>query len=127
MSGAFNTLSTPISGVFAIDRIRRGDHRGFLSRLFSADEFAQWGWAGPIAQVNHTYTALRGTIRGMHFQVPPKAEKKLVICLKGSVCDVAVDLRNASPTFLRSHMEILTRKTAGRSSFRRAARMAFRR
>ena len=94
--------------VFTIERARRGDSRGFLSRLFSADDLSGWGWDKPIAQINHTYTAARGTIRGMHFQVAPKAEKKIIMCLKGAVCDVAVDLRRGSPAFLRYHMETLS-------------------
>jgi dTDP-4-dehydrorhamnose 3,5-epimerase-like enzyme len=55
-----------------------------------------------------SYTAARGTIRGMHFQFAPKAEKKIIFCLKGAVCDVAVDLRRGSRAFLRHHMETLT-------------------
>jgi dTDP-4-dehydrorhamnose 3,5-epimerase len=108
MSATFAATLTPISGVVCVDRRLRGDHRGFLARLFSADEFASLGWDGPVAQINHTYTAKKGAIRGLHFQVPPKAEKKLVTCLRGAVCDVAVDLRNGSPTFLQHHMEVLS-------------------
>ena len=59
-------------------------------------------------QVNHTLTAKRGTVRGLHFQCPPYAETKLVNCLRGEVFDVAVDLRQGSPTFLQWHAEILT-------------------
>ena len=108
MSETFLATATPISGVVCIERRLRGDHRGFLTRLFSADEFAPLGWDVAIAQINHTYTAKKGAIRGMHFQVPPKAEKKLVSCLRGAVCDVAVDLRHGSRTFLQHHKEILS-------------------
>ena len=108
MSGAFAAIPTPISGVVCVERRLRGDHRGFLARLFSADEFAAFGWDAPVAQINHTYTAKKGAIRGMHFQFPPKAEKKLVTCVRGAVCDVAVDLRNGSPTFLQHHKETLS-------------------
>jgi dTDP-4-dehydrorhamnose 3,5-epimerase len=108
MSAAFITTPAALAGVLTVERVRRGDHRGFLSRLFSADEFAHWGWNGPVVQINQTYTAAKGTIRGMHFQFAPKAEKKLIMCLKGAVCDVAVDLRQASPTLLRHHMETLS-------------------
>jgi len=108
VDGAFSITLTPIKGVFAVGRRPRRDHRGFLTRLFCVDEFAPLGWAGAIAQINHTYTSNSGTIRGMHFQHPPRAEKKLVICVRGTVCDVAVDLRAGSPTFLQHHKEILS-------------------
>ena len=108
MSGTFAATLTPISGVVCVERRLRGDDRGFLARLFSADEFASLGWIVPVAQINHTYTAKKGAIRGMHFQVPPKAETKLVTCLRGAVCDVAVDLRNGSPTLLKHHKEVLS-------------------
>jgi dTDP-4-dehydrorhamnose 3,5-epimerase len=108
MSGSLSVGATALPEVFTIERSRRGDSRGYLSRLFSADDFSGCGWNKPIVQINHTYTAARGTIRGMHFQFAPKAEKKIVLCLKGAVCDVAVDLRHGSPTFLRHHMETLS-------------------
>jgi dTDP-4-dehydrorhamnose 3,5-epimerase len=59
-------------------------------------------------QINHTLTAKRGTVRGLHFQYPPHAEIKIVSCLHGEVFDVAVDLRQGSPTFLHWHAEILS-------------------
>lgn len=108
MSETFVTSLTPIRGVVSVERRARGDHRGFLARLFCIDELAPAGWDRPVAQINHTYTARMGTIRGMHFQTPPKAEKKLVICLRGTICDIAVDLRSGSPTFLQHHKEILS-------------------
>ena len=104
----FRIQSTPLSGLQVITRQMLGDHRGFLSRLFCADELAQAGWTKPIAQINHTYTAKKGTVRGMHFQHPPHAEMKLVSCIRGEVWDVAVDLRANSPTFLHWHAEVLS-------------------
>ena len=62
----------------------------------------------PIAQINHTLTRNKGAVRGLHFQHPPYAEIKMVSCLKGEVLDIAVDLRNDSPTFLQWHGEILS-------------------
>ena len=108
MGEAFSAKPTAIKGVHLIERHLRGDDRGFLARLFSADEFVPLGWDGAIAQINHTYTSAGGTIRGLHFQRAPRSEKKLVICLRGTVCDVAVDLRKGSPTFLQHHKEILS-------------------
>lgn len=98
----------PLAGLKRIERQRLGDARGFLSRLFCAEELAAVGWARPIAQVNQTVTAKRGTVRGLHFQHPPHAEMKLVSCLRGEVWDVAVDIRAGSQTFLRWHAERLS-------------------
>ena len=95
-------------GLKLIERAQKGDNRGFLSRIFCANELAHAGWHGPIEQINHTYTAKQGAVRGMHFQVSPFAEKKLVSCIRGEVWDVAVDLRKGSSTFLRWHAQRLT-------------------
>lgn len=97
----FTITDTSLSGLKVIERQCLGDARGFLSRLFCSDELTAAGWIKPIAQINQTYTAKAGTIRGMHFQYPPHAEMKLVSCLRGAVFDVAVDLRAGSPTFLK--------------------------
>lgn len=98
----------PLAGLKRVERQRRGDTRGFLARVFCADELRGAGWTDPVAQINHTYTARKGTVRGMHFQRPPHAEMKLVSCLRGEVWDVAVDIRAGSPTFLRWHAEVLS-------------------
>lgn len=98
----------PLTGLKLVERQRLGDSRGFLSRIFCADELAVAGWQKPIAQINHTYTARQGTVRGMHFQQPPHSEMKLVSCLRGKVWDVAVDLRASSGTFLQWHAEKLS-------------------
>jgi len=100
--------NTPISGVHVIERKPISDPRGFFSRLFCAEELAGAGWIKPIIQINHTYSSAKGTLRGLHFQHPPKAEMKLVICLKGSIYDVAIDLRRRSATFLKHHHEVLS-------------------
>ena len=76
--------------------------------MFCAEELRAAGWKWPISQINHALTKAAGTVRGMHFQYPPKAEAKLVSCLRGAVWDVAVDLRKDSPTFLRWHAEELS-------------------
>lgn len=104
----FAVTDLPLAGLKLVARQRLGDSRGFLSRLFCAEELAAAGWAKPISQINHTYTAMRGTVRGMHFQRPPDAEMKLVSCLRGEVWDVAVDVRAGSSTFLHWHAEILS-------------------
>lgn len=108
MSGRLIITATAIPGVHIVERKPVGDERGFLARLFCADELTVAGWTRPVAQVNHTLTALRGTVRGMHFQYPPHAEMKLVTCIRGAIYDVAVDLRHGSPTFLAHHAHILS-------------------
>jgi dTDP-4-dehydrorhamnose 3,5-epimerase len=108
MSQRFAFTELPLSGLILIHRKRMGDGRGYLERLFCARELAETGWTDPIKQINQTYTAKTGTVRGMHFQYPPHAEKKLVMCMKGRVYDVAVDIKKKSPTFLKWHGEILS-------------------
>ena len=100
--------TTALRGVSVVTRTRREDARGFFSRFFCAEELAATGFALPIAQVNHTLTRRRGSVRGLHFQHPPHAEAKFVSCLRGEVFDVAVDLRRGSPTFLQWHGEMLS-------------------
>lgn len=97
----FQIVDTPIPGLKIVERTRRSDERGFLARLFCAQELAPAGWNKPIAQINQTLTRRAGTVRGLHFQLPPHAEMKLVNCIRGKVWDVAVDLRRGSPTFLK--------------------------
>jgi dTDP-4-dehydrorhamnose 3,5-epimerase len=104
----FSVTDLPLEGLKRIDRERLSDGRGFLSRLFCAEELGAAGWPGPVAQINHTYTAARGTVRGMHFQSPPHAEVKLVSCVRGEVWDVALDIRTGSKTLLRWHAERLS-------------------
>jgi dTDP-4-dehydrorhamnose 3,5-epimerase len=84
------------------------DARGSFARLFCDEELAGAGWPWAIRQANHSVTRHAGSIRGMHFQHPPHAEAKLVMCLRGAVCDVAVDLRAGSPTLLRWAMHELS-------------------
>jgi dTDP-4-dehydrorhamnose 3,5-epimerase len=73
------------------------DERGAFARIFCADALSQIGWPGPVAQINHSRTEKAGTLRGMHYQRPPHAEAKLVVCIRGAVHDVAVDVRKDSP------------------------------
>jgi dTDP-4-dehydrorhamnose 3,5-epimerase len=99
---------TGIAGLTIVERSRIGDARGFLCRLFCSEELQAAGWRKPIAQINHTMTRRRGTVRGMHYQTPPHSEMKLVSCLRGEVWDVAVDIRRGSPTFLQWRAERLS-------------------
>lgn len=108
----FEITETGIDGLRVVGRKQIGDARGFLCRLFCEGELADAGWSGHIAQINHTMTARRGTVRGMHFQLPPHAETKLVSCIRGQVWDVAVDLRAESPTLLHWRAEVLSAENA---------------
>ncbi len=104
----FRIVDTTLSDLKVVVRERRTDERGFLSRLFCAEDLAAAGWRGGIAQINQTVTHRPHSVRGLHFQRPPHAEAKLVSCLHGRVWDVAVDLRAASPTLLHWHAEELS-------------------
>ena len=101
MTARFDVETTAIDGLLVLRRRRIADARGHLSRLFCAEELAEIGWRGPVAQVNASASRFAGTVRGMHFQKPPFSEIKLVTCLSGRILDVAVDLREESPTFLQ--------------------------
>jgi len=88
-----------IEGIFSIAPIKRGDHRGFFSETYSKDALAAAGIVANFVQDNHVYSAKRGVLRGLHFQVPPRAQVKLVRCTRGAILDVNVDIRRGSPTY----------------------------
>lgn len=95
---------TPIAGAWVVETTPGSDARGRLTRLFCNATFAEaTGRDLRFVQVNHTVTAHRGTVRGLHWQRAPHAETKLIRCIRGRVWDVAVDLRRGSPTFGRWH------------------------
>ena len=88
-----------INGVLLIAPRRIADHRGFFSETFRADLLAENGVIGPFVQDNHVRSASRGVLRGLHFQIPPRAQGKLVRVAKGSTIDVCVDIRAGSRTY----------------------------
>ena len=90
-----------LRGAFIVDMEPRKDDRGYFSRSFCREEFSRNGLETGVAQCNVSVNLRKGTLRGMHYQMPPKAEAKLVRCTRGVVHDVIVDLREGSPTFLR--------------------------
>jgi len=90
---------TPLDGAYTIDLDKKGDDRGFFARFFCTEEFKQHGLDQHYVQVNNSLSAYKGTLRGMHYQLAPKAESKLVRCIKGALYDVILDLREGSPTF----------------------------
>ncbi len=92
---------TSLGGVFVVEPEPREDERGSFARVFCAREFAARGLPMPVAQSSYSFNRTRGTLRGMHLQRPPHAESKLVSCIRGAAYDVALDLREGSPTFGR--------------------------
>src|SRR5829696_6404953 len=94
-------VETSLKGAFILELEERPDDRGFFARTFCASEFAGHGLKPVVAQCNLSFNHRAGTMRGMHYQVPPAAETKLVRCTRGAVYDVIVDLRPESPTYLK--------------------------
>jgi dTDP-4-dehydrorhamnose 3,5-epimerase len=90
---------TKIKGVYIIEPELLTDERGFFARSFCKEEFQKHGLETDIAQCNISYNKKKGTLRGMHYQVQPFEEAKIVSCTKGSIYDVVVDLRRDSPTY----------------------------
>jgi len=97
---------TKLKGAYIVDIKRREDDRGFFARSWCRREFEAHGLNPQIAQCNISFSVRKGTLRGMHFQVKPFEEAKLVRCTVGSLCDVIVDLRPDSPTF-KHHLSVI--------------------
>jgi dTDP-4-dehydrorhamnose 3,5-epimerase len=91
--------TTTLKDATLIDLERRGDDRGFFARTFCADEFSKVGLPVDFVQQNTSYSANKGTLRGMHFQTAPHGEDKLIRCLRGAIVDIIIDLRPTSPSF----------------------------
>ena len=90
---------TKISGVYIIIPNRHTDSRGFFCETWNSRRMAEHGLGFEYVQDNHSYSSLRSTIRGLHYQAPPRAQAKLVRCGRGKVFDVAVDIRRGSSTY----------------------------
>jgi dTDP-4-dehydrorhamnose 3,5-epimerase len=104
---------TELPGAFVIEQERHDDERGFFARTFCREEFTARGLNSDVAQCNVSFNKRKGTLRGMHYQVPPFAEAKLVRCISGAIFDVIIDLRESSATF-RQHFAIeLCARTGG--------------
>jgi dTDP-4-dehydrorhamnose 3,5-epimerase len=88
-----------IPGLLLVHTRKFSDSRGFFSETYNARDLAAHGFTRPFVQDNHSYSVLRGTVRGLHFQRPPHAQDKLIRVLRGSIFDVVVDIRDGSPTF----------------------------
>lgn len=92
---------TPLKGAFLIDLEKKEDERGFFARVFCTKEFEQLNLKSHFVQVNNSFSQKRGTLRGIHYQLPPKGEIKLVRCIQGALYDLIIDLRSFSPTYLQ--------------------------
>jgi dTDP-4-dehydrorhamnose 3,5-epimerase len=90
---------TPLKGAYLIELERRGDERGFFARLFCERELEAAGLIARFVQANNSLSAKIGTLRGLHYQLPPAAEAKLVRCIRGALYDIILDIRPDSPTF----------------------------
>ena len=90
---------TPLAGACTIDLEKRGDDRGFFARLFCETEFAEAGLETRFLQINNSLSGSKGTLRGLHYQLPPAAEVKVVRCVRGALWDVILDLRAGSASF----------------------------
>lgn len=90
-----------LEGVLEITPKRFGDARGFFSETYNAERFAEFGVDLAFVQDNHSLSAPRGVLRGLHYQLAPRAQDKLVRVVRGAILDVAVDIRRGSPTFGR--------------------------
>jgi dTDP-4-dehydrorhamnose 3,5-epimerase len=99
---------TPLTGAYLIDLDKKGDDRGFFARAFCEREFEQHGLVKHFCQVNNSLSATAGTLRGLHYQLAPKAETKLVRCVRGALYDLILDLREGSATFGQSFGADLT-------------------
>jgi len=92
-------IETKIEGVVIIEPDVFGDNRGWFTESYNKEKFADLGITADFVQDNHSFSATKGTLRGLHFQNAPYAQSKLIRCTRGAVLDVAVDLRKDSPTY----------------------------
>lgn len=99
---------TALKGAFVIEPERKEDERGFFARTWCAEEFASHGLNSHLVQCSISYNKKKGTLRGMHYQVVPFEEAKLVRCTRGAIFDVIIDLRPESPTYTKHASIVLT-------------------
>ena len=99
---------TKLSGAFVVEINKIGDERGFFGRSWCKNEMDDHGLNSNIAQINTSLSKEKGTLRGLHFQVAPFQECKMIRCTRGAIFDMIVDIRPDSPTFLQWHGETLT-------------------
>ena len=96
------------SNVIKIELEKNEDERGFFARLFCKEEFTDQKLSSEFVQINNSFNEEKGTMRGLHYQLPPFSEDKLIRCIKGSILDIAIDLRPNSENFKKVFTESLT-------------------
>ncbi|MDV0443850.1 dTDP-4-dehydrorhamnose 3,5-epimerase [Methanorbis rubei] len=106
--GKLKIITTPLEGLYVVETEPFMDHRGIWARIFCENELREILQNRHIVNINLSKTSEQGTVRGMHYQLPPMAEMKLIRCTGGRIFDVAVDLRKNSPTYLHWHGEELS-------------------
>ncbi|CAH1209297.1 dTDP-4-dehydrorhamnose 3,5-epimerase [Paenibacillus auburnensis] len=94
-----NFTKTNLEGVLVVEPAVFGDHRGWFMETYSEAKFQEQNLGYKFVQDNQSYSAVKGTLRGLHYQLNPKAQTKLVRCTRGSIYDVAVDIRQGSPSY----------------------------
>ena len=99
---------TKLPGAFVIELQKHEDERGFFARSWCQQEVEAHGLNPQMVQCNVSFNKVKGTLRGMHYQVPPCAEAKLVRCTRGAICDVIIDLRRESVTYKQHVSEVLS-------------------
>jgi dTDP-4-dehydrorhamnose 3,5-epimerase len=99
---------TPLEGAYLIDLQKMGDDRGFFARAFCEKEFGERGLTTHFVQMNNSFAGKKGTLRGLHYQLAPRAETKVVRCVRGSLLDVIIDVRPDSPTYCQHYGVELT-------------------
>lgn len=92
---------TEIEGVYLVEPKVFGDNRGWFCETYSKKAFEEFGIKADFVQDNRSFSAKKGTLRGLHCQTDPKSQAKLVSCTKGEIIDVAVDIREGSPTYMK--------------------------
>jgi dTDP-4-dehydrorhamnose 3,5-epimerase len=100
-----------LKGLYLIEPEKKVDERGFFSRLFCENEFIQHNLPTHFTQVSTSFNHKKGTLRGLHFQIHPHEESKLIRCTRGSIFDIAIDLRPGSSTYLKYFSTILQNQT----------------
>jgi dTDP-4-dehydrorhamnose 3,5-epimerase len=94
-------VARPLPGMLELQLEPRADQRGYFARCFCRAELAEWGVEAGVEQANLSFSVRAGTLRGLHYQVGPSAETKVVTCVQGTLHDVVLDLRKDSPTYGR--------------------------
>lgn len=103
-----NIIKTDIEGVFIVEPKLFGDERGYFCETFNEERFRLLTGLDTTFVQDNESRSKQGVVRGLHFQLPPSAQSKLVRCVEGEIMDVAVDIRRGSPTFLKSVSVVLS-------------------